>query len=250
MGDIKIGNNTISSAYFGNTEIMKIYVGSVKVYEKITSITATAYAGTISNCNVDVTFPYSFTDTTTINITPICNDDEWSEYDLYEASRYIDSSSPIPATIVNTGTPSISVTLTDPTITSVFFNIKHNRGTFVMMPQEYSANKTASASSASSNINLGTLGVGMTYTYNKLGRYMRVVGEIGEGNALLGINSTPFDSTVQLATNTTTITSVTINGVTVALRNNSNNKQLQLYVASRNGVALTGYVKLKRIILY
>lgn len=246
MGDIKIGNNTISSAYFGNTEIMKIYVGSVKVYEKITSITATAYAGTISNCTVDKTFPYSFTDTTTINITPICDDNGWSEYDVYEASRYIDSSSPIPATIVNTGTPSISVTLTDPTITNVFFNIKHNKGGFMLMPQEYSANKTASAASATSNIDLGTFGVGMTYTYNKLGRYMRVVGDIGESGGSL----TSFDSTVQLATNTTTITSVSINGVTVSLRNNSNNKRLQLYVSSKNGVALMGFVRLKKIILY
>lgn len=246
MGDIKIGSASLDSAFFGSSEIMKIYVGSVKVYEKITSITATAYAGTISNCNVDVTFPYSFTDTTTINITPICNDDEWSEYDLYEASRYLDSSSPIPATIVNTGTPSISVTLTDPTITNVFFNIKHNRGGFIAMPQEYSANKTAQASSATSNINLGAFGVGMTYTYNKLGRYMRVVGSIGESGGTL----TSFDSTVLLSTNTTVIASTTINGVTVSLRNNSNNKQLQLYVASRNGVALRGYVELKKIILY
>ena len=250
MGDIKIGSASLDSVFFGSSEIMKIYVGSVKIYEKITSIIATAYAGTISNCNVDVTFPYSFTDTTTVNITPICDENGWSEYDLYEASRYLDSSSPIPATIVNTGTPSISVTLTDPTITNVFFNIKHNKGAFVMMPQEYSANKTASASSATSNIDLGTFGVGMTYTYNKLGRYMRVVGEIGEGNALLGINASPFDSTVQLATNTTTIKSVSINGVTVALRNNSNNKRLQLYVGSKNGVALRGYLKLIKVILY
>ena len=71
MGSIKIGNSGLGSAFYGSTEIAKIYYGTTLVYEKYTPPASyTAYCSK-QQCTTDLTFPYTMNagSDITVNIT-------------------------------------------------------------------------------------------------------------------------------------------------------------------------------------
>ena len=257
MPNIFIGGYHLSSAFYGSSEIVKIYDGNVLVYQKqVAPTTYTANLAELTNCTTDKTFPYTFDGTTQITITPpSISDGQWSAFNYYYVGTGTSGSALndiVNATYSNTqngATPTVSVT---GATSDLYFSFNHKKGT--LTGTEFEVFKASSSSNASTNIDLYA-DCGMDIPDEPLnGRTIRIKGIICDcslwdyHNGAIHQESS-FDATlVDTALTTrwsgrlgTAAIYVTLTGAAATAK-----RKIRLYANGRN-VPVSGCVILKQI---
>ena len=262
--------------YFGNTEILKIYDGSTKIYEKITDISGSLVwapvSGNASNpefCRIDKTLPYSFTNSVTIMISlfPVpsnYNTNLWNSRIAYQAADTPTAvgTSTVTYTLDTTTNnyATMTINLTDPSKTTAYLLARRASGTIAN--NCFSVSKTTTKLSANTAIPLtdSSTGIGMSIpaeglTTTIVGKRMRFVGYIGDGTAPTSESDAErnardtFDETLVLTSSTQTIVSVGNATQYVSLRHTNTTDSLQIYAYGRS-VAMQAWVWFTLIILY
>lgn len=271
MGKLLFENKEIVSVFAGAPkttpkEVVKIYYGTTLIWEKNTGpITATAHLMTPmvigeqnpDNCTLNQSFPYTFTDTTTIQVTPTSiSSGQWSiryRYAVYDANSSL-TGNEYNLTVtsdLNNAYNEVTFNATSPSVTDYYFLFNHNKGSIVN--STFSAN-SSSLSSISSSIDLTdeSGGVGITFpTTTGIrpqiigigGRKVRIEGWIGLALSL-ETSENHFDETV--------ICSPTSNSPTVWITKQvATSKYVSLrYTAQDNlhgGTAITLYISGKKV---
>ena len=222
MGKLLFGNKEIVSVFAGAQttpkEVVKIYYGTTLIWEKNTGpITATAHLMTPmllgeqnpNNCTLNQSFPYTFTDTTTIRVTPTSiSNGQWSiryKYAVYDANSSLTGNeySLTVTSDLNNAYNEVTFNATSPSITDYYFWFNHNKGSIVNSTFTVSSAFSSATNSIDLSDNSG--GVGITFPTTTgirpqiigiSGRKVRIEGWLGTSTTNLETSENHFDSTI------------------------------------------------------